>query len=85
VCEFDADDRFAWHAITWPIRTIVDSSNFFAVPTFFFLSAFVLYLPYASGKRRFDSALDVRRFIVHRNARLLPLYFISMFIFILIG
>ncbi|MFQ5466486.1 MAG: acyltransferase family protein [Thermodesulfobacteriota bacterium] len=48
------------------------------VNLFFILSGFVLYLPYAEGRRKLASAADAAAFYGHRAARLLPLYYLSI-------
>lgn len=46
------------------------------VQLFFVLSGFVLYLPFARGRARLDTAADWQRFYRRRAARLLPLYYL---------
>ncbi len=46
------------------------------VNLFFILSGFVLYLPYAAGKRSFTGREDVAQFYRHRFLRLMPMYFL---------
>ena len=57
------------------------SNGWLGVNLFFVLSGFVLYLPYASGRRRIEGSGDIRAFYMHRARRLLPLYAISTLIF----
>jgi len=47
------------------------------VSLFFVLSGFVLFLPYAQGRRQFRVSGDFLDFYRHRSRRLLPLYYIS--------
>ncbi len=49
------------------------------VTFFFVVSGFVNYLAYAGGKQE-NVRLDVRRFVVSRCARILPLYWFSFFL-----
>jgi peptidoglycan/LPS O-acetylase OafA/YrhL len=56
------------------------SNGWLGVNLFFVLSGFVLFLPYGAGKRRIDSGADFRGFYMHRAARLLPLYYVSVLI-----
>jgi peptidoglycan/LPS O-acetylase OafA/YrhL len=49
------------------------SNGFHALGLFFMLSGFVIYLPYASGKRTMRGAKDVFRYLHRRSLRLLPL------------
>ncbi|MBB6092861.1 peptidoglycan/LPS O-acetylase OafA/YrhL [Povalibacter uvarum] len=53
---------------------LIASSGWLGVNLFFFLSGFVLYLPYASGKRHMSSQGDIREFYRRRFIRLIPLY-----------
>src|SRR4030065_1609791 len=46
------------------------------VSLFFVLSGFVLFLPYAQGRRQFLVTGDILKFYRHRARRLLPLYYI---------
>ena len=50
------------------------SSGWLGVNLFFFLSGFVLFLPYAGGKRRMESVQHVGEFYRRRFLRLVPLY-----------
>lgn len=50
-------------------------SGWIGVNLFFILSGFVLYLPYAAGKRSFAGCEEVVQFYRHRFLRLMPLYF----------
>lgn len=50
------------------------------VSLFFVLSGFVLFLPYAQGRRQFLVMGDTLKFYRHRARRLLPLYYISTFV-----
>jgi len=52
------------------------SYGWIGVQLFFVLSGFVLYLPYAEGRARLESAADLWAFYRRRAARLLPLYYI---------
>ena len=47
------------------------------VNLFFILSGFVLYLPFADGRRHLDRWPDVTGFLRHRARRLLPLYYFN--------
>ena len=52
------------------------ANGFLGVNLFFILSGFVLYLPYASGRRTMARGEDYRRFYVHRFRRIMPLYYL---------
>lgn len=52
------------------------SYGWIGVQLFFVLSGFVLYLPYAEGRARLETAADLWSFYRRRAARLLPLYYI---------
>ena len=52
------------------------ANGFLGVNLFFILSGFVLYLPYASGRRTMARGEDYRRFYVHRFQRIMPLYYL---------
>lgn len=58
-----------------PLRVVLES-GWLGVNLFFFLSGFVLYLPYALGSRHMDGPAEAGRFLVRRLRRLLPLYYI---------
>ncbi len=53
------------------------------VALFFFLSGFVLFLPYASETRVMHTLRDARSFLLRRARRLLPLYYISVLVCII--
>lgn len=61
------------------------SSGWLGVNLFLFLSGFVLYLPYANGQRAFDSVKTLGSFYGHRARRLLPLYYITTLIFLVLS
>lgn len=63
-------------ALPFPI-TIIASSGWLGVNLFFFVSGFVLYLPYALGKRSFSTWANVGQFYLHRAGRLMPLYYVG--------
>ncbi len=79
-----------WHHLTWrsfpagwsapefdgfPIPFFAFLSNgWTGVNLFFFLSGLVLFLPYADGRRSFETWSDVRAFYRRRARRLLPLF-----------
>ncbi|WP_354101362.1 acyltransferase [Bradyrhizobium sp. RT5a] len=50
------------------------------VQIFFVLSGFVLYLPYRLGRRKTLRFSDFSSFYLHRAQRLLPLYYIVVFV-----
>lgn len=52
------------------------SYGWIGVQLFFVLSGFVLYLPFARGRAKMDTAADWKKFYLRRAARLLPLYYI---------
>ena len=52
----------------------IASSGWLGVNLFFFLSGFVLYLPYAQRRRTFNDPGERRAFFARRLARLYPLY-----------
>lgn len=58
-----------------PLRVVLEG-GWLGVNLFFFLSGFVLYLPYALGRRRMDGAAAARTFLARRLLRLLPLYYV---------
>lgn len=59
------------------LAILIQSSGWLGVNLFFFLSGFVLYLPYALGKRSFATSASIKSFYAHRAKRLLPLYYFS--------
>jgi len=56
------------------------ANGWMGVNLFFFLSGFVLYLPYASGRRKMVSRADAVSFLLHRAQRLLPLFYLSLIV-----
>jgi len=62
---------------------IIESSGWLGVNLFFFLSGFVLYLPYAAGSRSFVGWESIRKFYIHRAKRLLPLYYATTLILLI--
>ena len=56
------------------------SNGWNSVTLFFILSGFVLYLPYATGKRSLRNTGDTVSFYKRRARRLLPLYYISVLV-----
>lgn len=65
------------------VLVLLGSSGWIGVNLFFFLSGFVLYLPYASGSRSISSGRAMLDFYSNRAKRLLPLYYISTIFFII--
>jgi peptidoglycan/LPS O-acetylase OafA/YrhL len=53
------------------------------VPLFFIVSGFVLFLPYAIGRRRMATREAVWRYYTRRAARLLPLYYLVVIVCLL--
>ncbi len=71
---FDAF-KYGWAENKLPLPLDVFlSSGWLGVNLFFMLSGFVLYLPYAMGKRQMQNQGGVRDFYRRRALRLLPLY-----------
>jgi peptidoglycan/LPS O-acetylase OafA/YrhL len=71
-----------WHGVTLagvhvPVFAPL-ANGWLGVNLFFLLSGFVLFLPYASGKRQLASRADVLDFYRRRVRRLLPLYYFSL-------
>lgn len=58
----------------FPVLSVLSNSGWLGVNLFFFLSGFVLYLPYVSGERRLSCAHDIWQFYKRRAMRLLPLF-----------
>lgn len=56
------------------------SNGWLGVNLFFFLSGFVLFLPYATGQRAFASQQNIHDFWEHRARRLLPLFYLSLIV-----
>lgn len=71
---FDYFKYGAAHNSTPWVVDLIASSGWLGVNLFFFLSGFVLYLPYSSDKRRMATRGDVREFYRRRFIRLMPLY-----------
>jgi peptidoglycan/LPS O-acetylase OafA/YrhL len=59
------------------LPALIGSSGWLGVNVFFFLSGFVLYLPYADGRRNFGDRGALSKFYTTRASRLLPLYYVS--------
>lgn len=60
-------------ATSLPVALVM-SSGWLGVNLFFFLSGFVLYFPYAIGRRQLEGAGDAVDFYRRRFFRLIPLY-----------
>lgn len=60
------------------------SNGWLGVNLFFLLSGFVLALPYALGRRTMQSGGDALSFYVRRGRRLLPLYYLCLFVAVLV-
>lgn len=56
------------------------SNGWLGVNLFFILSGFVLSLPYALGQRSMKNLADVKAFYARRALRLLPLYYLVLFV-----
>ena len=56
------------------------SNGWMGVNLFFFLSGFVLYLPYVMRKRTINNRQNLWEFYKRRAQRLMPLYYICLFI-----
>jgi peptidoglycan/LPS O-acetylase OafA/YrhL len=54
------------------------SNGWLGVNLFFFLSGFVLYLPFVLGMRVFAARSDFQRFYERRARRMLPLFYINL-------
>jgi peptidoglycan/LPS O-acetylase OafA/YrhL len=63
---------------------ILTLSGCWAVPMFFTLSGYVLCLPYKTGKRKMETKEEAVEFLKRRCSRIMPLYCISMLLFILL-
>lgn len=61
------------------------SNGWIGVNLFFILSGLVLYIPYENGARKMCSWQDISGFYKHRALRLLPLYYISLFIMVFLS
>ncbi len=55
-------------------------AGIYAVQLFFVLSGFVLYLPYAQGRRQMRSGRDVREYLWRRCTRLMPLFWLAVLV-----
>lgn len=59
-------------------------SGWIGVNAFFIASGFVLYLPYAQGRRSLDSMKDATAFYRHRAMRLVPLCFFGSLVAVML-
>lgn len=66
--------------IDYRIRHPIVSNGHLGVNVFFILSGFVLALPYLDGRRSFSEPGALRTFYRRRAERLLPLYYVAMFV-----
>ncbi len=60
------------------------SGTWMGVNLFFVDSGFVLYLPFAMGRRAVRGLADVREIYVRRAFRLLPLYYVMLVVFLIV-
>lgn len=60
-------------------------NGFTGVNLFFLLSGFVLFLPYADGRRTMAGWADARGFYIRRLGRLMPLYYLAAVVLIIIA
>ncbi|MCW3473243.1 acyltransferase family protein [Limobrevibacterium gyesilva] len=60
------------------------ASGWSGVNLFFILSGFVLFLPYAEGKRRLTGWADASAFYRRRFLRLMPLYYFAAFVVLIL-
>lgn len=67
----------------WEPLSALLNSGWLGVNLFFMLSGFVLYLPYADGRRDVSSRAQWVDFYRRRAFRLLPLFYISLLVFTL--
>jgi len=78
-----------WHAVTIGALTIPIASpitnSWLAVNLFFVLSGFVIFLPYAAGRRALDSSAACFAFWRARARRLFPLLCIVSFVSVFLG
>lgn len=68
----------------WPPVSALLNSGWLGVNLFFVLSGFVLYLPFAAGRRDAESKTEWLAFYKRRALRLLPLFYLSLLVFTLI-
>ncbi len=63
----------------------IPETGFVGVDLFFFISGFVLFYPYA--RARFDGrpAPRLREFVIRRATKILPSYYLSLVVFIVLG
>jgi peptidoglycan/LPS O-acetylase OafA/YrhL len=61
------------------------SNGWTGVNLFFLLSGFVLFLPYAAGRRGMAGWADARHFYARRFLRLMPLYYFSAVVLLLLA
>jgi peptidoglycan/LPS O-acetylase OafA/YrhL len=63
--------------------TPLTSNGWTGVNLFFILSGFVLYLPYAQGRREMNGARAALAFYRHRFLRLMPLYYLAAIVLLI--
>ena len=78
-----------WHAVAvsgFPIPLASPLANsWLAVNLFFTLSGFVIFLPFAQGKRSMTGLSSILGFWKARARRLLPLFYVASFVSVFIG
>ncbi len=70
-------------APAWAMALI--SNGWTGVNLFFILSGFVLFLPYADGRRHIAAWTDAAAFYRHRFFRLMPLYYFVALVLLAVG
>jgi peptidoglycan/LPS O-acetylase OafA/YrhL len=75
--------RYLRSAPHWSLALV--SNGWTGVNLFFILSGFVLFLPYADGRRHIAGWADTVSFYRHRFLRLMPLYYFVALVLLAVG
>ncbi len=74
-----------WNEAKRPFVSALFNAGFSGVTLFFVLSGFLLFLPYARALLYRTSWPEIKVFFMRRVLRIFPLYYFSLFVFIMVG
>lgn len=74
-----------WNEVKRPFVSALFNAGFSGVTLFFVLSGFLLFLPYARALLYKTSWPGIKVFFMRRVLRIFPLYYFSLFLFVMVG